>query len=973
MSAPRPPKKRGVVRKPAAPEAGAPPPPRPLPSAVGPAPAPRGDATRPHLIRVRGARTHNLRGVDVDLPRDRLVVITGPSGSGKSSLAFDTIYAEGRRRYVETLSPAARTLLDRLPAPDVDLVDGLSPCVALEQSAAGRTPRSTLGTLTDVYDYLRLLFARLGTVVDPRTGAPVRRTTREDVAREILALPEGTRLSIVAPVVEDAPGDHAARLADLLRRGFARIAVDGAVLDPAAPPALAPDEPHTVEVYVDRLVVRPGIEARLREALDLCAELTGGTIRVVPLEGEERTYREHYTVDGRGGRIDEVAPSLFSFNHPDGWCPACKGIGARPSVLAERIVPDPSRSLADGAVLPTAPLLRRSIARALDRAVRALEIPEDVPFEALPPEARIGLFEGPGGDTPAFEGLVPLVLRKLQEVRDAHDANPELVAEVERLAEDERCPTCQGTRLRPEALCVRVAGRSIAEVAAGTVPEVAAFLRAIEPDEHARDVAAVIVEPALRRLGFLEAIGLSYLTLDRAATTLSGGEFQRARLAAQVGASFVGVTYVLDEPSIGLHPQDTARLLSVLSRLRDLGNTVIVVEHDVDTIRAADHVVDMGPGAGRDGGRVLATGTVAEICDSDASVTGAFLSGRRRLPAPGPRRPHRRVLTLEGARGHNLRDVTLRVPLGTLTCVCGVSGSGKSSLVVGTLLRAVARERLGVSKEPLPYRRLRGAAAIDKVIHVDQAPIGRSARSTPATYLGVFTELRKLFAQLPLARMRGFGPAHFSFNVRGGRCEACGGEGVQRVALQFLPDVAAECPACRGRRYGPQVLDILYRGRTIAEILDMTVAEAVPFFAAQPKIRDPLSVLADVGLGYLPLGQPATTLSGGEAQRLKLARELARPAPSPTLYVLDEPTSGLHVADIVTLLRVFDRLVDAGHTVLVIEHDPVVLRHADHLVELGPGGGAGGGRIVAEGTPEHLAGLDHSPTGRHLAPWLALG
>jgi excinuclease ABC subunit A len=851
------------------------------------------DAERPRWIRVRGARTHNLTGVDVDLPRDALVVLTGPSGSGKSSLAFDTIFAEGQRRYVESLSVAARQFLAQMPKPEVDLVEGLSPTVAVDQDSGHRSPRSTVGTVTEIDDYLRLLFARAGVVHDPRTGEVLRRHTLDEILERVLALGEGARIAVLAPMVRGVAGDHADLLADLRRRGFVRVAVDDQVHDLGEAVVLDPALPHDLEVYVDRLVIKAGVRGRLADSVETALALAGGHVDVLPIAGERLRFSTGYG-GGFGGsagaEFPEVAPGLFSFNSPQGACPSCDGLGYEHG------------------------------ARASDDA---------------PSDDEDG--EGSG------EVEVPAWVT---------------------------CTACQGARLRPEALAIRVAGRNIREITNWPVSELAPWLQGLALPPELEALHAVVVQPALRRVEFLIEVGLGYLALARPVATLSGGELQRVRLAAALGAALVGVTYILDEPSVGLHAVDTHRLLRVLQRLRDLGNTVLVVEHDEDIMRAADWLVDLGPGAGAAGGRIVAQGTPAQVAAHSTSTTGAWLDGRLRRPLRGRPRRTQGSIVIRGAKGHNLRSIDVTIPLGVLTCVTGVSGSGKSSLVIDTLLREVLRDMGGAARPPLPHDGITGLDRLDRVIHVDQSPVGRSPRSNPATFTGIFAELRSVFAQLPDARMRGWNAARFSFNVRGGRCEACAGDGLRRVEMHFLPDVWVECTACAGRRYNRETLAVTMRGRNIADVLAMSVHEAHDFFVAHPAIRAKLAVLREVGLGYLTLGQSATTLSGGEAQRLKLARELGRRSTGSTLVILDEPTTGLHVSDIHQLMHVLGRLVDEGNTVVVIEHNLDVAAYSDWIIDLGPDGGSGGGEVVVAGEPLYVARCERGHTGRHLRPRL---
>jgi excinuclease ABC subunit A len=961
---------------------------KPAVRAPAPAPVPPPlDADLPPLseptaIRIRGARTHNLQGVDVDLPRGRLVVITGPSGSGKSSLAFDTIFAEGQRRYVESLSVSARQFLAQLPKPDADLIEGLSPAIAIAQDPPGRNPRSTVGTATEIYDYLRLLYARVGRVYSHRTGALMQRHTIEDMVEAGLAFPEGTRFSVLAPVVERAPGDHRDVLDTLRRRGFVRVAIDDEVRDLGEAIDLDPLERHTIEVYVDRLVRKEGIRGRLADSIETAVELSSGVVRLLPLEGQAIQLSMRHAELEHGITYPEITPSLFSFNSPEGACPRCGGLGTRRVIDPARLVPDERRTLADGALHPWSGRSLAAHAKLVAAVAAALGVPLDVPWRELPVEARVTFIEGSGELVPAgldtpFEGVRPWVQRRLEEAETRAERGDDEAAGLEDLlayTDLRTCEECEGTRLRLEARMVKVGGHAIHALCVMPLHELRATLDALDLQGEDEEIASAVLLRVRQRLSFLVEVGLPYLTLDRTMMTLSGGEAQRIRLATQVGAALVGVTYILDEPSVGLHQRDNDRLIRTLLRLRDLGNTVLVVEHDADTMRAADEIVDMGPGAGREGGKVVAQGSLAQILDDPASLTGAYLSGRRGVPIPAKRRkPSGAALVLEGARGHNLRGVTLRVPLGVFTCVTGVSGSGKSSLVVDTLLPEVRRELQGALGYGLPHTRLKGLRHLDKVIFVDQLPIGRSARSNPATYTGLFAEIRQVFAQLPQAKIRGYGPPRFSFNVKGGRCEACQGEGVRRIEMHFLPDVYVTCQTCGGSRYNRETLAVTLRGKTIAEVLALPVAEACDFFVAHPSIRAKLEILRDVGLGYLALGQGATTLSGGEAQHIKLARELARKSTGRTLFVLDEPTTGLHFCDIEQLLRVLQRLVDEGNTVLVIEHDLDVIKQADHVIDMGPEGGDGGGRIVVAGTPEQVARHPESHTGRYLAAVLAAG
>jgi len=907
----------------------------------------------PGCISIRGARNHNLKDVSVEIPRDRLVVVTGPSGSGKSSLAFDTLYAEGQRRYVESLSAYARSFLEQMPKPECDAIDGLSPAIAIGQQTGGRNPRSTVGTVTEISDHLRLLWARVGEPVCWSCEQPITAQTVQQVVDLIRAWPDGTRLQLLAPVIRGQKGEQREMFDALRREGFVRVRVDGAIRDLGEEWTLARGTRHDVDVVIDRIVLRPDIERRLADSLEV-AFARGNGIAVVARQAtrdadvEETLFSTRHACPRCGVSFPEITPRFFSFNGPQGACPGCEGLGVTRRLDPELIIRAPD------APLPRA--LAPAVVRALPKlgaALRQLGTRLGVawatsPFRELPARAREILLEGDGDE---FPGLLALLAGRQRGTQSRW-----LKAELESLVTATRCVECDGARLRREARFVRVGGASIVDVGRLPIDEARAFFGALTfgPSDE------VIAKPVLRevdaRLGFLADVGLGYLTLDRGAATLSGGEEQRIRLATQIGSALTGVLYVLDEPSIGLHPRDTARLLRTLRRLRDLGNTVVVVEHDRDVIEAADHVIDMGPGAGTRGGEVVAMGSPAEIAANPASITGDYLAGRRTLHRSERRRTGSGwTLGVRGATLNNLRDVDFLVPLGTLTCVTGVSGSGKSSLVLDTLYRAVAA-RLGLGREePGPYRELVGWQLIDKVIEIDQAPIGRTPRSTPATYTGLFGPIRDLFAQLPEARARGFGPGRFSFNVRGGRCEACEGAGVIAIEMYFLPDVLVTCDVCGGRRYDRETLGVSYKGRSIADVLDLTVGDALELLGTIPQLRHRLEVLRQVGLEYLTLGQAASTLSGGEAQRVRLARELARRATGRTLYVMDEPTTGLHFDDVRRLLDVLHQLVDAGNTVLVIEHNLELIASADWIVDLGPEGGAAGGCIVAAGTPEEVA------------------
>jgi excinuclease ABC subunit A len=938
---------------------------------------------------VRGATQHNLKNVSCELPRNRLVVITGPSGSGKSSLAFDTIYAEGQRRYVESLSAYARQFLDQLPKPKVESIEGLSPAIAIEQRALGKSPRSTVGTVTEIADYLRLLFARVGVPHCPKSGKVLRAYTVQEIVDSVLARTEGTRLSVLAPMVRRKKGELRADIERLRREGFVRARIDGQQVDLGDEIVLDKNQAHDLDVVVDRIVVRDGIKGRVTDSVELALKLGDGTLMLAGHDTEDDPVimSERLVSWDYGITLPPLEPRLFSFNSPHGACPTCDGLGMRSAIDPNRVVPDEGRTLREGAVAAFG--RRGSVATATEvaRVVGQLGVDPDSPWEKLAAEQRQAILFGSSaasrgrgrGKRPAsaYEGIIPRLERML-ESGDSEEGEEHELAEgaigpedLGRFVVTQTCEACGGSRLRSEALAVKLADKSIADLSRMPLGRLRQFLAALGQSDafSARDaaIAVPLVKAVTERLGFLIDVGLDYLTLDRAAHTLSGGEGQRIRLATQIGASLVGVLYVLDEPSVGLHARDNERLLEALRRLVDKGNSVIVVEHDRDAILAADHVLDMGPGAGVHGGCVVAEGTPAEIMADRASVTGPYLSGEKRLPIPSSRvKPKKQRLRIVAARAHNLKDVTLEVPLGLFTAVTGVSGSGKSSLIVDTLLSAARAALYGATGWVGPCDRIEGLSHIDKVISIDQAPIGRTPRSNPATYTGIFTHLRELYAGLPDARARGYKPGRFSFNVKGGRCEACQGDGVLRVEMHFLPDVYVTCDACGGRRYNRETLEIRYRGLSIADALDLTVDQASEMFDSLHRIRQILSALRQVGLGYIQLGQPATTLSGGEAQRVKLASELARKATGRTLYVLDEPTTGLHFSDIELLTVALVGLRDSGNSILVIEHNIDLVACADWVVDLGPEGGENGGRIVAQGTPEEVAEVAESHTGRYL-------
>ncbi len=933
---------------------------------------------------VRGAREHNLRNISLELPRDRLIVFTGLSGSGKSSLAFDTIYAEGQRRYVESLSSYARQFLGQMDKPDVDFIEGLSPAISIDQKSASRNPRSTVGTITEVYDYLRLLYARIGVPHCPEHGVVVSRQTPQQIVDRILELPDGTRFQVLAPVVRGRKGEYQSLLEELAGQGFSRARIDGEVHELTDLPKLARYEQHTIEVVVDRLVKREGIERRLTDSLETALRLAEGIaeVQIVPSEGEAEpevlTFSQHLACPVDGRSFDEPAPRNFSFNSPYGACPTCDGLGTRFEVDPELVVPDPDLSIADGAVSPWAGARGEYFGRVLEAVCAGYGISQAMPWRQLKKADQKVVLYGSGskqihvqyrnryGRTRSYhthyEGVVPYLQRRHSEAES--DSMREA---IEGYMREVPCQACGGARLKPESLAVTVAGHNVNQLCDLSLRDAARDMAALRLSERDHMIADRVLKEIQARMQFLLDVGLDYLTLNRSAATLAGGEAQRIRLASQIGSGLVGVLYVLDEPSIGLHQRDNRKLIDTLLRLRDLGNTVIVVEHDEDTIRVADHVVDIGPGAGEHGGQVVVSGTVAQLLKERRSVTGQYLTGRRHIPVPAIRREPKGCLTVRGAREHNLKDVDVELPLGCMVAVTGVSGSGKSTLVNDILLKALM-QRIYRSKEPPGrHRRIEGADALDKVISIDQSPIGRTPRSNPATYTGAFDHVRRLFASTTESKVRGYLPGRFSFNVKGGRCEACAGDGTIKIEMHFLPDVYVPCEVCKGDRYNRDTLDITFKGKNIAEVLDMPCSEGLEFFANQPVIARHMQTLVDVGLGYVRLGQPAPTLSGGEAQRIKLASELSKRSTGRTMYVLDEPTTGLHFEDVRKLLAVLSRLVDQGNTVLVIEHNLDVIKTADWIVDLGPEGGDGGGTVVVEGTPEHVAKTPESYTGKFLA------
>ncbi len=934
-------------------------------------------------IVVRGARQHNLKNITVEIPRDRLVVITGLSGSGKSSLAFDTIYAEGQRRYVESLSAYARQFLGEMDKPDVDMIEGLSPAVSIDQKSTTRNPRSTVATVTEIYDHMRLLWARIGKPHCPECGRPIVQQTSEQIVDQVLQLPEGTRILILGPVIRGRRGEYRQILEDIRRQGFARVRVDGQVLplEEAAELKLARYKQHSIEIVVDRIVVRPGSRKRLADSMELALRVGGGValVQVLDEDGnptEELTFSERYACTQCQRSFEELQPRLFSFNTPYGACADCMGLGTSNELDENLIIPDPKLTINEGAILPWRSLSSQ-YHKALLRAVcREFDIDLDTPVgrlaksktEALlhgaPDPIRVR-YRGRGGRLRIYNTRFQGILHYLQkEYEEGESVSTR--AYLDAFTAVKPCPACRGARLKPESLAVTIDGKNIAQVAALSIRKGIHFLDELPLTGREQRIARQVLKEIRTRLGFLLRVGLDYLTLDRPTATLAGGEAQRIRLATQIGSGLMGVLYILDEPSIGLHQRDNRRLLDTLLNLRDLGNTILVVEHDEETIRTADWVVDIGPGAGEEGGEIIVSGTVEELCSTAESITGDYLAGRRSIPVPSRRQHNGNFLTVRGARHHNLKDIDVTIPLGIFTCLTGVSGSGKSTLMEEILYRRLAHRLHGARTMWGAHDSIEGVEHIDKVIDIDQSPIGRTPRSNPATYTGVFDRIRQLFAQTPEARMRGYKPGRFSFNVRGGRCEACRGDGIIKIEMHFLPDVYVPCEVCRGARYNRETLEVTYKGKSIADVLNMTVHEALEFFANIPPVASRLGTIHDVGLDYIKLGQPATTLSGGEAQRVKLATELARRDTGKTLYLLDEPTTGLHFDDIRKLLQVLRRLTDAGNTVLVIEHNPDVIKCADHVIDLGPEGGDLGGHVVTAGTPEDVAGDPESYTGQLL-------
>jgi excinuclease ABC subunit A len=933
-------------------------------------------------IIVKGARAHNLKNIDVEIPRDKLVVLTGLSGSGKSSLAFDTIYAEGQRRYVESLSAYARQFLGQMDKPDVDAIEGLSPAISIDQKTTSRNPRSTVGTVTEIYDYLRLLFARIGRPVCPEHGIEITSQTIEQMVDRLLAYPERTKMQILAPIVSGRKGTHAKTLEDIRKQGYVRVRVDGEMRELTENIELEKNKKHSIEVVVDRIIIKEGIAARLADSLETALKLADGKVLIDVIGQEELLFSEKHACPYCGFSIGELEPRMFSFNSPYGACPDCDGLGATLEVDLDLVIPNDELTLREHAIAPWEPQSSQYYPQLLEAVCSHYGIDMDVPVKDLPKEQLDKILYGSGGEKIyfryqndfgqireqyiVFEGVIPNVERRYRETSSDY-----VREQMEKYMAQQPCPTCKGNRLKKESLAVLVGGKHIGEVTALSVAEALEFFQNLQLSEKEKKIAHLILREITERLSFLKNVGLDYLTLNRSAGTLSGGEAQRIRLATQIGSRLTGVLYVLDEPSIGLHQRDNDRLIATLKSMRDIGNTLIVVEHDEDTMLAADYLIDIGPGAGIHGGQVVAAGTPQEVMNNPNSLTGQYLSGKKFIPIPAERRkPDGRWIEIVGAKENNLKNVSVKIPLGTFVAVTGVSGSGKSTLVNEILYKALAQKLHRAKAKPGEHKTIKGLEHLDKVIDIDQSPIGRTPRSNPATYTGVFDDIREVFAATNEAKVRGYKKGRFSFNVKGGRCEACRGDGIIKIEMHFLPDVYVPCEVCHGKRYNRETLEVTYKGKNIAEVLDMTVEDALAFFENIPKIKRKLQTLYDVGLGYMKLGQPATTLSGGEAQRVKLAAELHRRSTGRTLYILDEPTTGLHVDDISRLLKVLQRLVDNGDTVLVIEHNLDVIKTADYIIDLGPEGGDQGGQIVATGTPEEVAEVESSYTGRYLKPIL---
>lgn len=929
-------------------------------------------------IVIHGARAHNLKNIDVTIPRDQLVVVTGLSGSGKSSLAFDTLYAEGQRRYVESLSAYARQFLGQMDKPDVDSIDGLSPAISIDQKTTSKNPRSTVGTVTEINDYLRLLYARIGHPICPNDHIEITSQSVEQMVDEVLALPERTKIQLLAPIVYQKKGQHKKVFERIQREGYVRMRVDGEVYDVSEAPELEKNKKHDIAIIIDRIVVKEGIRSRLFDSFEAALRLADGYAVVDVIGQEEMLFSEHYSCPYCGFTVGELEPRLFSFNAPFGACPDCDGLGVKLEVDVDLVIPDQSKTLREGALLPWNPISSQYYPQMLEQACQEFNIDMDTPFEELPEEHKDIILNGSNGEIfhfhyendfggvrdveVAFEGILPNIKRRY------HETNSDFTRDQMRLYMTElTCKTCHGYRLNPQALCVQVNGKHIGEMSEMAINNALNFVEELKLSEQEQMIARPIVKEVDDRLSFLKNVGLDYLTLSRASGTLSGGEAQRIRLATQIGSNLSGVLYILDEPSIGLHQRDNDRLLDSLRKMRDLGNTLIVVEHDEDTMRAADYLIDVGPGAGHAGGEIVAAGTPDEVAANASSLTGQYLSGKRQIPTPTQRRKgNGEKIRVTGASENNLKNISVDFPLGKFVAVTGVSGSGKSTLVNEILKKALAQKINRNSNKPGRFKTITGYEAIEKLIDIDQSPIGRTPRSNPATYTSVFDDIRDLFAKTNEAKVRGYKKGRFSFNVKGGRCEACKGDGIIKIEMHFLPDVYVPCEVCHGKRYNSETLEVHYKGKNISEILDMTVEDAVEFFQHIPKIHRKLQTIVDVGLGYVPMGQPATTLSGGEAQRMKLASELHKNSNGKSFYILDEPTTGLHTDDIARLLKVLERFVDAGNTVLVIEHNLDVIKSADHVIDLGPEGGEGGGTIIATGTPEEIAAVSESYTGHYL-------
>lgn len=935
-------------------------------------------------IVVHGARAHNLKDIDVTIPRDQLVVMTGLSGSGKSSLAFDTIYAEGQRRYVESLSAYARQFLGQMDKPDIDSIDGLSPAISIDQKTTSRNPRSTVGTVTEINDYLRLLFARIGHPICPNDGTPIVSQSPEQMTDRVLEYPERTKIQILAPMVRDKKGQHKKLLAQIQKDGYVRVRIDGEIYDITEVPELEKNKRHHIDVIIDRLVIRDGVRSRLFESIETALKLADGLVNIDVIGEKELTFSEHYSCPKCGFTVGELEPRLFSFNAPFGACPSCDGLGSKLEVDVDLVVPDKTKSLKEDAIAPWK-MSSEFFSAYLTAVCKHFNIAMDVPFEELPQEQQHLLLYGSEEEDiidftvyrkdqtgsreyhRPYEGAIDSIKRRMKEAR-YNNVRDQM---VDKYMTELPCQECHGYRLNEAALSVKISGKHIGEVSDMSIEDLLPFIQSIEMSEMEAAIAKPVIKEIVDRLTFLRNVGLNYLTLSRSAGTLSGGEAQRIRLATQIGSNLSGVLYVLDEPSIGLHQRDNDRLIASLKKMRDLGNTLIVVEHDEDTMRAADYLIDIGPGAGENGGQIVAAGTPEEVAKNPQSLTGQYLSGKKKIEVPSERRQgNGQFITVKGACENNLKNIDVRFPLGCLIAVTGVSGSGKSTLVNQILKKAVAQKLNGNSEKPGEYRRIEGVDNIEKIIDIDQSPIGRTPRSNPATYTSVFDDIRDLFANTNEAKMRGYQKGRFSFNVKGGRCEACKGDGIIKIEMHFLPDVYVPCEVCHGTRYNSETLEVKYKGKTISDVLNMTVEDALEFFAAIPKIQRKLQTIVDVGLGYVTLGQSATTLSGGEAQRMKLASELHRKSNGKSLYILDEPTTGLHTDDIARLLEVLQRLVDQGNTVLVIEHNLDVIKCADHIIDLGPEGGAGGGMVIATGTPEEVADNPQSFTGQYLKPLL---